>query len=94
MSNTINLTEDDVELIFETGESIGKGSWRHGHTETYIFQRDGKTYETTLRFHPYEGLQDKDCSVAYEVTPVKVEVTKYVRVKSDSAPVSVPAAAK
>jgi hypothetical protein len=78
---SITLTEEEVHEVIETGDKIATESWRWGTASTYVFERDGKHYKTTIRLHSTEGFQDETAS-AIEVTPVDkvVTVREWVRV--------------
>lgn len=78
---SITLTEEEVHEVIETGKVIGADSWRWGTAKTYVFERDGKHFKTTIRLHATEGFQDETAS-AIEVTPVDkiVTVTEWVPV--------------
>jgi len=53
------------------------GTWRWGHTQQYVINRDGVMYAFTMRFHVEEGIQDEGKVTAKEVTPVIVSNTSW-----------------
>ena len=82
--------EEALELS-ETAKSEKTGSWRWGTVSTYVAELDGKNYEFTIRYHSEHGAFDSnsDNIDLYEVEPVEVKTTKWVRVAQPApAPVS------
>ncbi len=79
----IKLTLEEASNIVETGTHVATDGWRWGTVESYVFERDGKTYRADIRFHSEEGAQTEYGIDAYEVKPVVVTTTDWVRVKDE-----------
>lgn len=79
----ITIPFDEAQEIADNEESIATGSWRWGHTETFIFDKDGKHFRFTMRYHPEEGMQNDGSVICTEVTPVTRTITEWVAVKDE-----------
>jgi hypothetical protein len=77
---TIQLSNDEVELIIETHQSVSEGSWRWGSTDSYVIDRDGSHFLVTVRFHVGEGWVPEGPYTAIEVKPVEVKTINWVKV--------------
>mgnify|MGYP001589049449 CR=1 FL=1 len=77
----MRITKDRAMEIIDTQEPVSQGTWRWGHTSTYVFQEGDKHFAFVARFHCEEGIQDMDRDVdCYEVEPVEEKRIKWVRV--------------
>lgn len=80
MNAYIDLTKEEVfDVLEEDGELIGRGSWKWGHTETYIFDCDGSKYKLTVQYHRDEGIMFYDnITRAVRVKPVEKTIIEWV----------------
>jgi len=75
------LFGEDLFYAIEVGKEISCEPWRWGTSQTFVFERDGKHFMFTARFHYEDGISDGDavCGVtAVEVRPVEKVVTTTV----------------
>lgn len=88
----MHISEDRAEEIMEDGQPVDQGTWRWGHTETYVFEENGKHYAFLARFQPEHGCQNIDGGIdCYEVEAVEVKTIKWRQVKTAVAPGAAPA---
>lgn len=70
-----NVLEED--RIIETDRYPGK----HGvHYKTYVLPRDGKWWQFTLEFHPYDGINRDEDIQCFEVIPIERTITSWEKV--------------
>jgi hypothetical protein len=72
------LSGEEIWDAYENCVDSETGSWRHGTTETFVFQQHGEYYQATVRFHPEDGLQAYDPIRAVRVVPKTATKTIWV----------------
>lgn len=75
MNNLILKGREEIINAMEDAMQIGTGTWRWGHTETYVLSREnGEFYKFTVMLHTQEGLQDDEVDLI-QVYPHQVMTT-------------------
>ena len=76
MSETIKVSAEELSDLLDDLEPVEKSNWRHGHRDTYVFEKDGKHWMVAINVHPEEGWELYDettCTRVYPHPVMKVE---------------------
>jgi hypothetical protein len=65
---------EDVRGAIECGELVNESSWRWGTHNTYVFEHEGKNWQTTIEVHCQDGWQIYGSIDAVEVHQVEKTV--------------------
>ena len=75
MSETIKVKSEELYDLLDDLDPVEKSNWRHGHRDTYVFEKDGKHWMVTVDVHHEEGWQLLDETEAMRVYPHQVTTT-------------------
>lgn len=82
-TETIKVTSEELYDLLDSLTPVEKSNWRHGHRDTYVFEKDGKHWRVTIDVHSEEGWQVLDEETCGRVYPHQVMTTVW---KTSPAP--------
>lgn len=83
--STIKLTKVELQNALDDAIEGELDTWRWGHVQQFIIEKDGKHYSVWVRIHIEDGWQlDDDTYILPEVEKVQEMVDVWRKKKNDS----------